>query len=651
MRTDAAPEVKRRVGRKLALAASGLALAMTAALVAVVIPLERAAVERSASDQVGLLVEAVAATYQNVDLVANTHHADNVLLKIGGAPNVSRVSVLGHDGTVVWSTHAAQVGQKKTLPSALRDVRIGGDALVVTHNIRWTKSCVGCHDARQDPVGAVQVSVDREVALASLERFHLFLLLGVLIAFGVLIIALVILADRMVSRPVYELARMVARAEQGDFLVRARTTSDDEIGALAQAFNNLLRAITDMKASEIDREADLRAAREELSLKEQLQEVVDQLAATNADLNRRVQAQELLMEAAHLLASTLEREELVEIVQRLVTEKLKWPDFAIFLMEQGQPGSDPVLRVVAAGGAADVRALREADFMAGQGITGLVAETGAPYYLPDVKDVGERRGPDTELLGGTGGLLCIPMLHKGRVVGVMDFFRRGEERFDDDDLQLLQALAAQLATAVVNAELFAATVELSVTDPLTGLMNRRALQRRLDTELVRAQRFGFPLCFLMIDVDHFKQYNDRMGHLLGDEALKAVARTLAESVRKVDAVARFGGEEFCVFLPRTSAEQGAEVAEKLRAAVQAIEVQGADQQPLGCLSMSIGLAVFPTDLPAAVEGALGNALIDAADRAVYAAKARGRNRVVRASELAEGGRKPDLEPGRGETGI
>jgi diguanylate cyclase (GGDEF)-like protein len=152
----------------------------------------------------------------------------------------------------------------------------------------------------------------------------------------------------------------------------------------------------------------------------------------------------------------------------------------------------------------------------------------------------------------------------------------------------------------------------------------------------------------MIDVDHFKQYNDRMGHLLGDDALRAVADVLKSSVRKVDAVARFGGEEFCVVLPRTDEAAGLEVAEKLLRAVRGVDVPGASAQPLGRLSISVGVAVFPNDMPPASEEPAAKVIVDVADHAGYEAKRGGRDRVV--SAAAGRARKPKLHEVRGPDG-
>ena len=171
----------------------------------------------------------------------------------------------------------------------------------------------------------------------------------------------------------------------------------------------------------------------------------------------------------------------------------------------------------------------------------------------------------------------------------------------------------------------AALIRLAATDPLTGLSNRRVLDRRLDEEWRRARRTGQPISALFIDIDHFKQFNDVHGHADGDAALAAVADCISSAVRRsVDVVARYGGEEFAAILPDTSAEGAFAVAETIRGAVQRREVL--ERADASRVTVSIGCA---TRVPAQGEQAFD--LLAAADRQLYAAKAAGRNRVEAAS--------------------
>jgi diguanylate cyclase (GGDEF)-like protein len=164
--------------------------------------------------------------------------------------------------------------------------------------------------------------------------------------------------------------------------------------------------------------------------------------------------------------------------------------------------------------------------------------------------------------------------------------------------------------------------QLAVTDGLTGLYNHRHFQEQLRLSVERALRTQGRVAALMIDVDHFKKFNDREGHPGGDEALRAVARLLSDERRQLDIVARYGGEEFALLLEGVSKASATELAEKIRVRVATAGIPGADKQPLGRLTVSIGVAVCPDDANTA------EALLEAADVALYRAKKSGRDTVV-----------------------
>jgi diguanylate cyclase (GGDEF)-like protein len=162
---------------------------------------------------------------------------------------------------------------------------------------------------------------------------------------------------------------------------------------------------------------------------------------------------------------------------------------------------------------------------------------------------------------------------------------------------------------------------LTVTDPLTGLANRRRLTETLKTEWYRAQRNKETVGAFMVDIDHFKLLNDRYGHLVGDSCLKRVAAALVDTVRITDLVARYGGEEFAVILPATEMEHSYMVAERARKAVEALGLENGDA-PSGIITVSIGVAAV---LPSS--GVTPEELIAVADAALYEAKRGGRNNV------------------------
>jgi two-component system, cell cycle response regulator len=162
--------------------------------------------------------------------------------------------------------------------------------------------------------------------------------------------------------------------------------------------------------------------------------------------------------------------------------------------------------------------------------------------------------------------------------------------------------------------------QLAITDPLTGLYNRRHYMELMETELDRSRRHQNLLSILMVDVDHFKAINDTHGHQVGDKVLEAIASALQDSLRRHDVIARCGGEEFVVMLPQTGRVEAAAVGEKLRERIGALDLPEADHVPL---SVSVGVACYPDQGVDAVDD-----LLKYADQALYRAKELGRDRVV-----------------------
>ena len=185
---------------------------------------------------------------------------------------------------------------------------------------------------------------------------------------------------------------------------------------------------------------------------------------------------------------------------------------------------------------------------------------------------------------------------------------------DPTDLELLLARARTLLEFKAYLDV---CEEAAFTDHLTGLANRRRFERQLDREVGRVLRYEHPFSLLMLDIDSFKNLNDTYGHDAGDEAIRRLARVLREGTRGIDLAARIGGEEFAVLLVETSKDGALEVAERLRLAIRALEIPGAEQ-----ITASFGVAECPSDAQTASD------LLKAADVALYEAKRNGRDRVV-----------------------
>lgn len=260
----------------------------------------------------------------------------------------------------------------------------------------------------------------------------------------------------------------------------------------------------------------------------------------------------------------------------------------------------------------------------GEGISGGVLETGKALVVSDLETAGFTTAP-AERKYRTKSFICYPITMRGRKIGVLNVADKiGDDKFDDVDLSLLEILGPQIAVALEGAEWRERATQfqlMSITDPLTGLLNRRYLEERLTDELNRSERYDYAMSCLMIDIDDFKSYNDRNGHQAGDVALKMTAHALKAALRSADVACRYGGEEFCILLPQTSLSEAGVIAERMRQRVAEKEYPFGKSQPRGNVTISIGISTLGKYIDT------GEKVIAAADRALYTAKSQGKNRI------------------------
>ena len=254
----------------------------------------------------------------------------------------------------------------------------------------------------------------------------------------------------------------------------------------------------------------------------------------------------------------------------------------------------------------------------GRKVSKKVLHNGAPMIISNIETSGLQSAP-SEWRYKTKSFISYPVIIGGRKIGVLNLADKADGgSYDKFDLQLLQAIMPQIAIAVDRTTLKHKAGEfeqLSVTDPMTGLLNRRYLEERLAEETKRTLREGYAMSFMMIDADDFKSYNDTFGHPEGDKTLQIVAHALREALRDADVAARYGGEEFSILLPQTTSDDARTIAERIR---QKIEVT---QFPHRKVTVSIGIASCSLEICTPAE------IIEAADKALYEAKRRGRNNV------------------------
>ena len=260
----------------------------------------------------------------------------------------------------------------------------------------------------------------------------------------------------------------------------------------------------------------------------------------------------------------------------------------------------------------------------GEGVSGKVIDSGKPLVVTDLRLEGFTASPARKYK--TNSFISYPIIIGGRKVGVLNVTdKSGGRSFDEVDLSLLDIIGPQVALALERAEWQERATEfqlMSITDPLTALTNRRYLEERLMEELNRSKRYDYPMSFLMIDIDDFKAYNDKNGHQAGDLALQITAHCLKGALRSADVASRYGGEEFCILLPQTAVSEAGAIADRIRQRVATADFPHGKTQPLGRVSISIGVSTF-SPLVNTPEN-----IIAAADRALYQAKSMGKDRVV-----------------------
>lgn len=396
-----------------------------------------------------------------------------------------------------------------------------------------------------------------------------------------------IMGRAMVRDLTTPLRRLVAGIEQireGKLDYRVEITSSDEVGQLGRAFNKMAEEFQQGRGLRLDAE-------------QRLQETNVQLADRVEALRRRNLEIEEMSRLTELLQTALRAEEAYEVVASFG--------------ERVFPGSSGTLLLANAS-----RTFLEAATSWG--------ETHCERVFGSEACWGLRRGrahaavePDglhCQHFKTGGNTLCIPLVAQGEALGVLCL----EAEVLDE--QLAVTVSEQLSLALANLRLRETLRNQSIRDALTGLFNRRFMEESMDRELHRARRSEQPLGVLMIDIDHFKRYNDEFGHEAGDAVLQALGHFLKTSVRGEDVPCRYGGEEFALLLPGASLEVAAARAETLRAAATELKVVSAGR-PLGAITLSIGVAAFPQ------HGEEGQDVVRVADQALYRAKRAGRNQV------------------------
>ncbi len=323
---------------------------------------------------------------------------------------------------------------------------------------------------------------------------------------------------------------------------------------------------------------------------------------------------EFFEDVGKTLTSSLALNEMLAAVMRKTKEIIGAEAWSVLLVDETT--GDLVFEK------ADTKKVEKYRLKPGEGIAGWVAQEGIPVIVPDVSlDKRFCSRMDKQTRFKTISLMCVPIKSQGRVIGVLEVVNKVTgEPFTKEDLNLLMRLVDQAALTIERTTLYQKMAELVVTDDLTKLFNTRYLNRTIETEIQRSNRYKTSISLIFIDIDYFKNINDQYGHLIGSKLLVEMGQLIIKGLRSIDIVARYGGDEFVVVLPQTPPKAAVQIAERIRKLVEHNTFLKKEGYAFK-MTASFGVASYPESAKTKED------LIRLADEAMYRVKNTTRNGV------------------------
>jgi diguanylate cyclase (GGDEF)-like protein len=428
-------------------------------------------------------------------------------------------------------------------------------------------------DFYQAPNWTIVLQVPERIAFAAAYKFRerMVSMFGLTALISIII---AILLARGFTVPIGKLVEGASNISHGNFDKEMKPVSADEIGELTQIFDEM-----------------------RINIKN-----------TKADLDDKIKQLSTLYEVGKAVTSELNFVKLQNMILDIVAKVLKAEKGSLMLIDD----AEKTLTIGVAIGLSD-EITRDTRLEVGDSVAGWVVKNRKFLFVKNVEE-------DEEFLNikkqnvKAGTLMCAPLISKDKIMGALNVSKSTPGSFSDNDFELFVNLANQVAIAIDNARLY----RYAVTDEMTKLYNHRYFQQRLDEELLRADRYEDHISLLILDVDHFKHFNDTYGHPEGDRVLKTVARLIEKSIREIDIAARYGGEEFVVICPEKSGTGALVPAERIRKAIEGFDfrINGVHVP----ITVSVGAACYPDNATTKAE------LIKKSDTALYYSKENGRNR-------------------------
>jgi diguanylate cyclase (GGDEF)-like protein len=560
------------------------------------------------------------------ELISYTNGKDHdiqpqyIIEKLGENSNINYITLYTNNGKPLMASITSS--QKSLSEKELKELEeLSHDDSITTMSkktldyiapIRLRSSCEQCH-TNGKTLGFIKIS--SYYATIYKHTYDMAKKLGLIFLSSLFIfwIAAIFISEFVVVKPLKEFVALIHKAELNNFLPRGTLTRQDEIGEIEDNFNQMLSRITKLMATSVEKERELVFVKEELKYKELLEKRSEQIEKVNKELEDSVKELSTMYNFGQYIISTVDMNELLRIITTAIVDTLNYKECAILFKENN------LLRIVSAWGFEDNAKLIGIEFGLDEGISGNVASSGKPLLINDTS----KESRYLHYKGHThkeGSFLSIPLKYKNSVIGVLNVSNDTPNSLTKKDIDFLTAISAQIAVVIENARLYEQTKELSITDDLTGLFNRRHMRVVLDKEWERSNRYSQPLSILMIDLDLFKSYNDNFGHLKGDEALAILSQIIKMNIRGIDAPIRYGGDEFLIILPDTDADGAMATAEKLRKAI----ADAFTYKNVSTLTISIGVVTYPNEMFDNI-----HEFLYASDIALYEAKKRGQNTIAK----------------------
>lgn len=347
-----------------------------------------------------------------------------------------------------------------------------------------------------------------------------------------------------------------------------------------------------------------------------IRRIVQENHLLKKELRQKVKELSYFIHVGKALTSTLEFKKVLRVIMDTAQKMVRSEAWSLLLVhELKEELHFELVKGIS------LKSVKGVVYKIGEGPAGWVAEKGIPLLIADFSKQPQFRRSEFYPHTKVRSVLSLPIISKRKVIGVIQMVNRmDQDPFSENDLNLLLKLVDQAAIAIERSSLYQKMSDLAITDDLTHLYNFRYLDQILEIEIRRCQRYASSVSLIFLDMDHFKLVNDQYGHLMGSQVLIEVAQILLKSLRDVDIIARYGGDEFVVVLPETNVETANRIAHRVRNAIRSHEFL--KKEGLGLhLSASFGIAGFPEHSKNKTD------LIRLADQAMYKAKVMGRDKI------------------------